>query len=45
MLDGLTEEELDHILEDHPQIVPLFDIDIVTTINPYVSEAACFRGG
>ena len=39
MLDGLAEEEVDHFLEDHPQIVSLFDIDIVTVIGPYVSEA------
>ena len=35
MLDGLADEEVDHFLEDHPRIVPLFDIDIVTTVGPY----------
>ena len=39
MLDGLTDEEVDHFLEEHPTIVPLFEIDVLTTITPYVSEA------
>ena len=25
MLDGLAEEEVDHFLEEHPNIVPLFE--------------------
>ena len=40
MLDGLIDEEVNHLLEDHPMIVLLFDIDIVTTVNPYVSKPA-----
>ena len=38
MLDNLADDEVDNFLEDHPKIVPLFDIDIMETINPYVSE-------
>ena len=40
MLDGLIDEEVDHFLEDHPTIILLFDIDIVTTISLFVSEPA-----
>ena len=38
MLDGLADEEVDHFLEDHPRIVPLFDMDIKLTVSPYVSK-------
>ena len=39
MLEGLANKEVDHFLEEHPTIVPLFEIDVLTTITPYVSEA------
>ena len=38
VLDGLTDEEMDHLLEEHPMIIPLFEIDFPTTVLPYVSE-------
>ena len=37
-LDGLADDEVDNFLEDHPKIIPLFDIDIVEAVRPYVSE-------
>ena len=29
MLDGLSEEKMDHFLEEHPTIIPLFEIDVI----------------
>mgnify|MGYP000187975492 FL=1 len=40
MLDGLTDEEVDHFLEEHSTIVPLFEINVLTVVRPYVSEPA-----
>ena len=34
MLDGLADEEVDHFLEEHPTIVPLFKIDVITVVGP-----------
>ena len=39
MLDGLAEEEVDHFLEEHPNIVPLFEIDVISAIGSPVIEA------
>ena len=33
MLDGLAKEEVDDFLEDHPTIIPLFEIDVITAIG------------
>ena len=33
MLDGLADEEVDHFLEEHPTIVPLFKIYVITAIR------------
>ena len=38
MLDGLADEEVDRYLEEHPKIVPLFEVDITETVIPYVSN-------
>ena len=35
---GTREEEVDHFLERHLMIVPLFDIDVITLVGPYISE-------
>ena len=40
MLDRLADEELDHFLEEHPTIIPLFKIDVITVVEPYISEPA-----
>ena len=38
MLDGLSNEEVDQYLEEHPKIVSLFEVDVVETITPYVTH-------
>ena len=40
ILDGLIDDKVDSFLEDHPRIVPLFDIDIMEGISLYVSKPA-----
>ena len=40
MLDGPAHEEVDHFLEEHPKIVPLFEIDVITAIGSSTAEAA-----
>ena len=34
MLDGLADEDVDHFLKEHPTIVPLFKIDVITVVGP-----------
>ena len=36
MLDGLTDDEVDWYLDEHPKIVLLFEVDIAEAIIPYV---------
>ena len=38
MLDGLADEEVDHFLEEHPTIIPLFEIDVISAIGSPVAE-------
>ena len=38
MLDGLVDEEVNRYLEEHPKIVPLFEVDITEAIIPYVTN-------
>ena len=38
MLDGLADEEVDDFLEDHPTIIPLFEIDAIPAIGTPVDE-------
>ena len=38
MLDGLTDEEVDDFLEDHPTIIPLFEIDVISAIGSPPTE-------
>ena len=33
MLGGLAEEEVDHFLEEHPMIIPLFEIYVISAIS------------
>ena len=37
MLEGLDDEELDNYLEENPQIVPLFEVDIIKTVGVHHS--------
>ena len=38
MLDGLAKEEVDDFLEDHPTIIPLFEIDVISAIGSPPTE-------
>ena len=38
MLDGLADEEVDEFLEDHPTIIPLFEIDAISAIGSPPAE-------
>ena len=38
MLEGLADEEVDRYLEEHPKIVPLFEVDITKAVVPYVTN-------
>ena len=37
-LDGLADEQVDRYLEEHPKIVPLFEVDITEAVIPYVTN-------
>ena len=39
MLDGLIDDEMNSFLDEHPTIVPRFEIDVLSTIKPYVANA------
>ena len=36
MLEGLADEEVDRYLDEHPKIVPLFMVDVVEVVTPYI---------
>ena len=38
MLEGLPDEEIDRYLEEHPKIVPLFEVDITAAVRPYITS-------
>ena len=38
MMEGLDETEEKHYFNDNPKIIPLFEVDIVQTLTPYVEE-------
>mgnify|MGYP000317721734 CR=1 FL=1 len=40
ILDGLADEEVDHFLEEHPTITPLFKIDVMPAIGSPNVEVA-----
>ena len=37
MLEGLPDDEVDRYLEEHPRIVPLFEVDITAAVEPYIT--------
>ena len=37
MLEGLPDEEIDRYMEEHPKIVPLFEVDITAIVGPYIT--------
>ena len=38
MLEGVDDAELEAYLDDHPWIVPLFEIDIIETVVDYLAS-------
>ena len=34
MLNGFAGDEMDSFLDEHPTIVPLFEIDVLTAVEP-----------
>ena len=40
MLNGLGDDEMKSFLDDHPTIVPLFEIDVFATVEPYIASSA-----
>ena len=38
MLDGLTDDEMNSFLEEHPTIILLFEIDVLLAIEPYITN-------
>ena len=38
MLKGLAVEEVDQYLQENPKIVPLFEIDVVEAVSPYILQ-------
>ena len=37
-MEGLEDSEIKQYLEENPRIVPLFEIDVVEIINPYINN-------
>ena len=37
ILEGLPDEEVDRYMEEHPKIVPLFEVDITAAVGPYIT--------
>ena len=37
MLDGLADDEVDRYMDEHPKIVPLFEVDVAEIVTPYVT--------
>ena len=38
MLEGMDDAELDAYLEEHPRIIPLFEIDVIETAADYATH-------
>ena len=38
MMEGLEDNEIEQYLEENPKIIPLFEIDVVEIITPYISN-------
>ena len=38
MMEGLDETEEKHYFNDNPKIIPLFEVDIVQALTPYVED-------
>ena len=40
MMEGLDDTEVNQYFEENPKIIPLFEIDVVDIIAPYISDEA-----
>ena len=38
MMEGLNEKEVNQYFEENPNIIPLFEIDILNIISPYITN-------
>ena len=38
MMEGLDETEEKHYFNDNPKIIPLFEVDIIHALTPYVKD-------
>ena len=36
MFEGLANDEVDRYLDEHPKIVPLFEVDVAEAVTPYI---------
>mgnify|MGYP000739397186 CR=1 FL=1 len=36
MLNGLADDEIESFLDEHPTIIPLFKVDVLRTVEPYL---------
>ena len=36
MLDGLANDKVDRYLDEHPKIIPLFEVDVAEAVTPYI---------
>ena len=43
MVDGLTDNEMNSFLEEHPTIVPLFEIDVLTAVETYLADTSTVK--
>ena len=39
MLDGLANEEVDRYLNEHPRIVPSFEVDVAEAVTSYIVQS------
>ena len=39
IMDGLANEEVDQYLEEHPKIVPLFEVDFPKAVAPHIVQS------
>ena len=37
-MEGLDETEAKHYFDDNPKIIPLFEVDILQALTPYVED-------
>ena len=42
MMEGLEDNEIEQYLAENPKIIPLFEIDVMEIIPPYISNENIF---